>query len=242
MRERGALMYKHTQQIMNQMQDNPDLIRLPRLPTDSPEESLARPSGPNFMNLDNINESDDPESIMPLAGSPVGVMTQPETGWVSVETNVPNPLREFINIYSDDEIPEESCRTPVRVQEEKGPDKTSSPSPEVQTQEIPQKEKEVESGLDTRRPKMPETRADNSKDKSEPNELREGSMLKEINDSIADKQLISSLFPMPLFHLILRSPTSDRRRLGLQSTTKKFKNLTLNIYTPLKFGKHTHMG
>jgi hypothetical protein len=49
---------------------------------------------------------------------------------------VPNPLSEFINIYSDDEI-EASRGTPVHVQEEKGPEKTSSPTPEVQTQEIP---------------------------------------------------------------------------------------------------------
>jgi hypothetical protein len=125
----GGLMYQQAQQIMNQMRDNPDLIRLPRLPTDSPEEILAGPSGPDFMNLDNINGSDDPESTMPPAGSSVGVTTQPETGRVSVETSTPNPLSEFINIYSDDESPEASRGTPVRVQEEKGPEKTSSPAP-----------------------------------------------------------------------------------------------------------------
>jgi hypothetical protein len=53
---------------------------------------------------------------------------------------VPNPLSKFINIYSDDESQEESQRTPVRVQEEKGPEKISSPKLEVQTQEVPQKE------------------------------------------------------------------------------------------------------
>jgi hypothetical protein len=74
---------------------------------------------------------------MPPVGSPTGVTTQPEMGWVSVETSAPNPLSEFINIYSDDESPEASRGTPVHIQEEKGPEKTSSPDPRVQTQEVP---------------------------------------------------------------------------------------------------------
>jgi hypothetical protein len=120
------------------------------------------PSDPDFINLGNINGSDDPESTIPPAGSPTGVTTQPETGRVSVETSVPNPLTEFINIYSDDESLEASQRTPVRVQEEKGPEKTSSPDPEVQTQEVPQKEIEAESGSrQTKRTRCVGDRADN---------------------------------------------------------------------------------
>jgi hypothetical protein len=98
------------------MWDNLDLIRLPRLLTNSPEESTMGPSDPDFMNLDNINGSDNPESTIPPVGSPVGVTAQPEIGRVSVETSVPSPLRKFINIYSDDESPEASRGTPVRVQ------------------------------------------------------------------------------------------------------------------------------
>jgi hypothetical protein len=75
-------MYQQAQQMMNQMRDNPDLVKMPRLLTNSLKESLAGPSGPNFMNLGNINGSDDPESTIPPTGSPASVMTQPETIWV----------------------------------------------------------------------------------------------------------------------------------------------------------------
>jgi hypothetical protein len=129
------------------------------------------------------------------SGSPTGVMTQPEMAWVSVETSVPNSLSEFINIYSDDESPEASRGTPVHVQEEKGPEKTSSLIPEVQTQEIPQKEIEAESVPDTARPEALETRADNPKDKSEPDEPKEGSPQKEIDDSTTDEQVSIESFP-----------------------------------------------
>jgi hypothetical protein len=76
----GGLMYQQAQMIMKQMQDNQTLLDGQGLPTDNLEESPAGPSDPDFMNLDNINGSDNPESTMPPTGSPVGVMTQPETG------------------------------------------------------------------------------------------------------------------------------------------------------------------
>jgi hypothetical protein len=76
----------------------------------------------------------------------------------------------------------------VHVQEEKGPEKTSSP-PRVQTQEVPQKEKEVESGLNMENPDASETRADNLEDKSEPDEPKEGSPQKEIDVSMTDAQV-----------------------------------------------------
>jgi len=84
-----------------------------------------------------------------------------------VETSTPNPLSEFINIYSDDEIPEASLGTPVQVQEEKGPEKTASPDPRVQTQDVPRKEIETEKVPDTKRPDASETRVDNLKKKLE---------------------------------------------------------------------------
>jgi hypothetical protein len=117
----------------------------------------VEPSSPNFINLDNTNGSDDPESTIPPANSPAGMTTQPEICWVSVETSAPNPLTEFINVYSDDESLEASQRTPVCVQEEKGPEKVSSPEPEVQTQEVPQKETQSKSGLETKGPDASET-------------------------------------------------------------------------------------
>jgi hypothetical protein len=108
-------MYQHALQMMGPMQDIPDPIRLPRLPTDSPEKIPKEPSGPDFINLGNTNGSDDPESTTPPDNSSVGTTTQPEIGRVSVETSVPNPLTEFNNVYSDDESLEASQMTLVRV-------------------------------------------------------------------------------------------------------------------------------
>jgi hypothetical protein len=105
------------QQMMNQMWDNPNLIRMPRILTDNPEESPVGPSDPDFINLDNINGSDDLESMIPPAGSPTGITTQPEEVRVPVETITSDPLNKLINIYDDDESPEVSLETPVRVQE-----------------------------------------------------------------------------------------------------------------------------
>jgi hypothetical protein len=157
-------MYEQAQWMMNQMRDNPDLVRMPRLPTDSPEEIPMGPSGPEFIDLDNINGLDDPESTMPLVGSPTGIAMQPEAVGVSVETSVSDPLRELIKIYDDDESPEVSLGTPVHVEEEKGPEKTSSPFPDVQTQEVLQKEKEAESVPDTKFPDALATQADSPRD------------------------------------------------------------------------------
>jgi hypothetical protein len=102
---------------------------------------------------------------------------------------VPNPLRKFINTYSDDESLEVSCGTPVCVQEEKVPENTYSPTPEVQTQEILRKEIETGNVPDTKRLDALETRADNRKDKSELDEPKEGSLQKEIRISMTDEQV-----------------------------------------------------
>jgi hypothetical protein len=161
-------MLEWAQQVLDQLQADPDLSEMTGSPVDNPERIQVGTSGPEFIDVDEIVGLDDLEFTMPPVGSPTGVVTQPEAVWVPVETSASNPLSEFIKIYDDDESPEVSLGTPVHIEEEKGPDKTSSPVPEVQIKEVPQKEKEVESGLDTKRPDAPETRADNPEDKSEP--------------------------------------------------------------------------
>jgi hypothetical protein len=101
----------------------------------------VRISGPEFIDVDEPTGLDDLEFTTPPGGSPVGVATQPKIVQASVEASASNPLSEFINIYDDDEIPEVSLGTPVHIEEEKGPEKTSSFVPDVQSQEVPQKEK-----------------------------------------------------------------------------------------------------
>jgi hypothetical protein len=46
----GGLMYQQAQLLMKQMQDNPDLIIVPKLPTEIPEESPAGVSDPDSIN------------------------------------------------------------------------------------------------------------------------------------------------------------------------------------------------
>jgi hypothetical protein len=48
-----------------------------------------------------------------------------------VEASTIDPLHELIKIYDDDESAEVSLGTPVHIEEEKEPEKTSSPAPEV---------------------------------------------------------------------------------------------------------------
>jgi hypothetical protein len=63
----------------------------------------------------------------------VGVTIQPNAGQLLVGVGVPNPLSEFINMYNDDESSKTSLKTPVHIQEKKGPEKAASPDLEVQT-------------------------------------------------------------------------------------------------------------
>jgi hypothetical protein len=125
--------------MMNRMRDNPDLVRMPRLLTNSPEESSMGPSGLELIDLDNINGSENPESTTPLVGSPTGIAMHSKAVEGSVETSASDPLHELIKIYDDDESSEVSLGNPMHVKEEKGLDKTSSPISNIQTQEIPQK-------------------------------------------------------------------------------------------------------
>jgi hypothetical protein len=76
-KERGTLMYQHALQMMGLMRDIPDPISMPRIPNDSPEESLTEPRNPDFINLGNNNGSDDPKSTIPPTNSSVCATKQP---------------------------------------------------------------------------------------------------------------------------------------------------------------------
>jgi hypothetical protein len=111
--------------------------------------------------------------------------TQPETGQVSIETQAPNPLSTLIHIYSDDESLEPAHDTPVRVQEEKGPEKTTSPEPEVQDKQALQMEIGSEGGLDTRESDRQEAEARPSGETPQ----------KKIDSSTADEQVSNESVP-----------------------------------------------
>jgi hypothetical protein len=113
--KRGALLYHQTQLLMKWMQDDPYLVVIPgisttvqRVPTES------RDPGPTVPN--NTNGLGNPKSITSSINPSEGGANQSEIGWVSIETQVPNPLSTLIHIYSDDESLEHSRGTPVQVQ------------------------------------------------------------------------------------------------------------------------------
>jgi hypothetical protein len=128
-RDRGFLMIEQVQWIIDQLQDDPDLTGMTGSPADNPDGSQTGPSGPEFIDIDEIIGLDDPEFTTPPTRSPTGVLTQPEIVRTSGRASVPNPLSELIKIYDDDESPEVSLVTPVHIEEEKEPEKTSSPVP-----------------------------------------------------------------------------------------------------------------
>jgi hypothetical protein len=53
-------MLENAQRIIDQMQDDPDIINMPRFPTDNPDESQMGPNNPEFIDLDEITGLDDP--------------------------------------------------------------------------------------------------------------------------------------------------------------------------------------
>jgi hypothetical protein len=134
---------------MKEMQDEPYLIIRPMISiTDQsvPTES----SNPGSTVPNNTNGLGNPESTTSSINPSEGGETQPETGWVLIETQAPNPLSTLIHIYSDNESLEPSRDTLVCVQEEEGPEKTHSPEPEVQDKQVSKKEAKDEGGLDTK--------------------------------------------------------------------------------------------
>jgi hypothetical protein len=58
-------MIEQAQWIIDQLQDDPDLIGMTRLPADNPDESQIGPSGPELIDIDEITGLDDPEFTTP---------------------------------------------------------------------------------------------------------------------------------------------------------------------------------
>jgi hypothetical protein len=129
-----------------------DLVLLSSIPRSSPKEILIGVGSLELTDPGNINGLDDPKSTFlpfPPTDSPIGMMTQSKSSRVSVKTSAPNPLSEFIDIYSDDESLEASMKASVLVEEEKGAEEKTPPVPNVQSQENTREEKGSKSGLDT---------------------------------------------------------------------------------------------
>jgi hypothetical protein len=234
-RERGTLLLQHAQQIMDLASN--DLALLSSVPTSNPEESPTGVGSSELTDPGNINGSDDPESTLPPADSPAGATTQSKSGRVSVETSAPNPLSEFIDIYSDDESPEASQKTSVHVEEEKGAEEKTPLVPDVQSQEDTREEKGAESGLDTETPDAPETRAGSPKDKSELDVSKERSPQKDIGDATARIQASIELAPDTSIPLDTQVPDKHQEEVGPSEKNKEVQESDLEqIYTTDSLG------
>jgi hypothetical protein len=102
-------MLEKVQRMIDQLQDDLDITKT--------IGSQAGPSGPEFIDLDQIAGLDDPEFTMSLVGSPTGVLAQPEIVESLQRTDASNLLRKILKIYDDDESPEVSLGTPVHIKE-----------------------------------------------------------------------------------------------------------------------------
>jgi hypothetical protein len=71
--ERGLFMLDQAQWMIDQLQDDLDIAETTVSPTNNPDGSRAGPSGPKFIDLDEITKLDDPEFTMPSVGSSTGV-------------------------------------------------------------------------------------------------------------------------------------------------------------------------
>jgi hypothetical protein len=187
--ERGFLMIEQVQRVIDQLQDDLDLIGMIGSPTDNPDEIWVGPSGPELIEIDEIVGLDNPEITMPQAGSPGDVSAQPKIVGTSGRTSAPNPLRELINIYDDEESLEVSLVTPVQITEEKEPEKASSPAPDTQIWSPSQNDQEVKSVLDTELLDAPETQKDSLKDEPGSGEQKEEAPQQEIDISTVDYQV-----------------------------------------------------
>jgi hypothetical protein len=210
---------------------------MPRLPTDSLEESPAGPSDPEFIDLDNINGLDEPEFTMPPAGSLTGIATQSETAGVSVATSAPDPLHELIKIYDDDESPKVSLGTLMHIEEEKGPEKTSSPIPEVQILKVPRKDKEVKSVLDTKTLDVSETEKGSPKNQLGSDEPEKGAPQQEIGVSMADEQESVDSIPDTSISISAQNPDKCQIEVGPSEHNEEVQEPDLEqIYTTGSLG------
>jgi hypothetical protein len=138
----------------------------------------------------------------------------------------------LIKIYDDDESPEVSLVTPVHIEEEKEPEKTSSPVPDAQIQGLPQNEQEIESVLDTELPNAPETQADSPKDEPGSGEQKEEAPQQEINVSMTDDQVSTEPTPDASISIGTQLPDERQTEVGPSEHREEVQEPSLEqVYT-----------
>jgi len=135
---RGLLFLEGAQIIIDQLQNDPDLVEMSRIPTDDPITSRRDPSGLDPIQLEEIIEPKKPEVQSPQIRASGGISTHPEISRTSSKKSVPHPLFDLITVYDEEDILEVSLVTPMHITEEKEPDKVSSPALDAPIQSFQQ--------------------------------------------------------------------------------------------------------
>jgi len=131
---------------------------------DNPIESRREPSNLETMLFEENIGSENPEFPPPQIRSPGDISTQPEIARKLGRKSVPNPLFDLITIYDDEESSEVSLVTPVKITEEKEPERASTLGLDAPIQSLSQSENEVESALEVEPLNIPGTPMDSSRD------------------------------------------------------------------------------
>jgi hypothetical protein len=111
------------QRVIDQLQNDPNLVDMTRVPSDHPIESRGGPSDPESIQIEEITGSDNAEVSTPPVGSPRNVLTQPGIEKMTRRASTPNPLFDLITIYDDEESPKVSLVTTVKITKEMEPEK-----------------------------------------------------------------------------------------------------------------------
>jgi hypothetical protein len=207
----GALLYYQVHLLMKWMQDDPFLIITPALPTGTRGRIPMASSDSDSTDLGNTDRLGNNGSTTSPVNSPMDRTSQIETGSVSIETRAPNPFNKLIHIYRDKEISKPSHDSPMRVQEEKGPEKVSSLEPKVQGEEVLQDKTKSENGLSIKEPNESETEVDPN-DKPKPEEAKKGSLQKEIDSFTADEKICNE--SMPDTSIFPNTQILDKQQVG----------------------------
>jgi hypothetical protein len=119
---------------IDQLQNDPDLVEMMRVPANNPIESWGGPSDPEPIQIEESTGLDNPEASTPHVGSPREVLAQPETMRTLGRTSTKNPMFDLITIYDDEESSEVSMITSVKITDETKPEKASTLGPNASIQ------------------------------------------------------------------------------------------------------------